>query len=133
MAVKKLPSAKWQAQVFPEGRDGRRIRRLCTTKGEAMAFERHLLSADKPWQNQAEEQEERRLSDVVNRSYGRHSPSRPDGTTRPSKLTHLVNALRDPAATEFTAHDFATYRQRRLAGAENTRPVTPTTVNREHA
>jgi integrase len=133
MAVKKLPSGKWQAQVFPEGRDGRRIRRLFTTKGEAMAFERHLLSADKPWQNQAEEQEERRLSDLVDRWYGLHGQSLTDGTSRLSKLNHLVNALGDPVATEFTAKDFASYRERRLAGDETTRPVTPTTVNREHA
>lgn len=56
MAVKKLPSGKWQAQVFPEGRDGRRVRRLFTTKGEATAFERHLLADDKPWLNEAEDE-----------------------------------------------------------------------------
>ncbi|MCC4262981.1 hypothetical protein LL240_00720 [Oceanimonas baumannii] len=105
--------------------DGRRIRRLFTIKGEAMAFERHLLSSDKPWQNEAEEQEERRLSDLVDRWYGLHGQSLTDGTSRLSKLNHLVNALGDPVATEFTAKDFASYRERRLAGDETTRPVTP--------
>ncbi|EPG3283223.1 site-specific integrase, partial [Klebsiella pneumoniae] len=35
MAVSKLPNGKWQAQVFPNGRDGKRIRRQFATKGEA--------------------------------------------------------------------------------------------------
>lgn len=42
MAVSKLPTGKWQAQVFPNGRDGKRIRRQFATKGEALAFERHI-------------------------------------------------------------------------------------------
>nr|VXZ91979.1 Uncharacterised protein [Klebsiella pneumoniae] len=42
MAVSKLPNGKWQAQVFPNGRDGKRIRRQFATKGEALAFERHI-------------------------------------------------------------------------------------------
>lgn len=133
MAVKKLPSGKWQAQVFPEGRDGRRVRRLFTTKGEAMAFERHLLADDKPWLNEAETEEERRLSDLVERWYGLHGQSLTDGASRLSKLNHLVNALNDPPASAFSAKDFASYRERRLAGSDTARAVTPTTVNREHA
>ena len=51
MAVNKLSNGKWQAQVFPNGRDGRRVRRQFATKGEALAFERHLKeqAQDKPW------------------------------------------------------------------------------------
>lgn len=51
MAVSKLSNGKWQAQVFPNSRDGRRIRRQFATKGEAMAFERHVKeqAQDKPW------------------------------------------------------------------------------------
>lgn len=51
MSVSKLANGKWQAQVFPNGRDGRRIRRQFATKGEALAFERHVKeqAQDKPW------------------------------------------------------------------------------------
>lgn len=51
MAVTKLANGKWQAQVFPNGRDGRRVRRLFATKGEALAFERYIKdqTIDKPW------------------------------------------------------------------------------------
>lgn len=50
MAISKLPNGKWQAQVFPNGRDGKRIRRQFTTKGEAKSFEKFVkeLAQDKP-------------------------------------------------------------------------------------
>ncbi len=50
MAVNKLSNGKGQAQDFPNGRDGRRVRRQFATKGEVLAFERHLKEQvqDKP-------------------------------------------------------------------------------------
>lgn len=51
MAVNILSNGKWQTKVFPNGRDGRRVRRQFAIKGEALAFERHLKeqAQDKPW------------------------------------------------------------------------------------
>ena len=61
MAVKKLTNGKWQAQFFPNGRDGKRIRRQFATKGEAIAFERY--AQDKPWLG--EKADKRRVIDLV--------------------------------------------------------------------
>ena len=33
MTIRKLPTGKWLAEVFPEGRAGRRVRRQFMTKG----------------------------------------------------------------------------------------------------
>lgn len=51
MAVSKLPSGKWQVQVFPNGRNGKRIRRQFATKGEALSYEKYVKeqTQDKPW------------------------------------------------------------------------------------
>jgi hypothetical protein len=51
MAIRKLPNGRWQAQVIPNGRDGKRMRRQFATKGEAQSYEKFIKdqAQDKPW------------------------------------------------------------------------------------
>lgn len=60
MTVRKQASGKWLAEVYPQGRVGPRKRKQFVTKGEALAWEKHMLA--QPWQ-QAEvvSGDERRL------------------------------------------------------------------------
>ncbi|UNU29102.1 phage integrase [Aeromonas hydrophila] len=150
MAVRKSESGKWLIEVYPLGRPSKenpkapRIRKLFATKGEALAFERFVLDPDKgkPWlEGQEEPTDGRRLSDLVELWFGRHGQSLRDGEARKSKLLTICDALGDPLAEDFTARDFAAYREARLSGEITDRRavnqeklgVTPNTVNREHA
>ncbi len=41
----------WLCECYPNGRRGKRVRKRFTTKGEAVAYELHLMKKmdDKPW------------------------------------------------------------------------------------
>jgi len=150
MAVRKLPTGKWLAEVYPEGRPSKsnpgapRLRKQFATKGEALAFEAFVLDPDKgkPWlEGHTAAGDERRLTDLVQRWFGLHGQSLSDGERRRSKLLLLCESLGNPLATEFSARDFAAYREARLSGDISDRRavnqdklgVSATTVNREHA
>jgi hypothetical protein len=95
-----------------------------------------LLPRVKPWQQpESVNGGERRLSDLVALWYGRHGQILTDGDRRRDKLNWLAEALGNPLATEFTAQQFAAYRERRLAGElyvpGQRKQVSPTTINRE--
>ncbi len=144
MSIRKLDDGKpllWLAEVYPQGREGPRKRKRFATKGEALAFERFVLDPNKskPWlEGQGEPTDGRRLSDLVGLWFGRHGQSLRDGEARKSKLLTICDALGDPLAADFTARDFAAYREARLSGDITDRRainqkklgVTPNTVNR---
>lgn len=137
MAVTKLANGKWQAQVFPNGRDGRRIRRQFATKGEALAYERHLKeqSQDKPWLG--EKADKRRVTDLVEAWFNAHGITLSDGVKRKGAMEFACFSMGNPLATEFNAKLFATYREQRLSGkitrSDRVKAVSPRTVNLELA
>jgi len=140
MTVRKLTdgSAKpWLAEVYPSGRNGPRKRKHFATKGEALTWENWLLeqAGASPWAESAPASDERRLSYLVRLWFGRHGQTLSDGVRRRDKLLWMAEALGDPVATEFSSHDFAAYRERRLNGEVfvpgQRKQVTPTTINRE--
>ncbi|WP_432699738.1 phage integrase [Kluyvera cryocrescens] len=137
MAVNKLSNGKWQAQVFPNGRDGRRVRRQFAIKGEALAFERHLKdqAQDKPWLG--EKVDKRRVTDLVETWFNAHGVTLSDGVKRKGTMEFACLAMGNPIATEFNAKLFASYREQRLSGkitrSARVKSVTPRTVNLELA
>ncbi|QLY61733.1 tyrosine-type recombinase/integrase [Citrobacter freundii] len=116
MAVRKLDTGKWICECYPAGRGGRRVRKQFATKGEALAFERYTMeeATNKPWLGEAADR--RRLSEVVTLWYNLHGKSLTAGERVYNKLKLVVTALQDPLATDFTAKQFAHYRDKRLSG-----------------
>ncbi|MEH0833285.1 tyrosine-type recombinase/integrase [Pectobacterium cacticida] len=137
MAISKQPSGKWLLQCFPNGRDGRRIRKQFATKGEALAYERYIRdeSEHKPWLG--EKQDKRTLVDLVDIWFRAHGVTLKDGETRKSAMTYAYEKMGKPLATEFNARLFSTYREKRLSGelarSETVKQVTPRTMNLELA
>ncbi len=43
MSIRKQPNGKWLCECYPNGRDGKRVRKQFATKGEAIAFENHTM------------------------------------------------------------------------------------------
>ncbi len=141
MPVRKLPTGKWLCEFYPTGREGKRIRKQFTTKGEAIAFEQYKLEKAnaKPWLG--EKEDKRTLSDLVELWYKLHGCSLSDKKGRLGKLRIISKGMGDPIAIDITAKDWAHYRDRRLRGlidngfntSEKSRKVTTGTVNCEHA
>jgi len=137
MAINKLPNGKWQVQVFPNGRDGKRIRRQFATKGEAQSYEKFVKeqTQDKPWLG--EKADKRRVIELVELWFNTHGITLADGEKRRTTMAFACEAMGNPLATEFNAKIFASYREQRLSGkitrSSRVKAVTPRTVNLELA
>ncbi|AXD41685.1 tyrosine-type recombinase/integrase [Salmonella enterica] len=141
MSVRKLPSGEWIADFYTvdrkNGKEGKRVRKKFSTKGEALAFENYTLQKieDSPWLGDGKDN--RRLSDLVNLWFDRHGITLKDGEKRKSSMLWAAECMGSPLATEFSAQLFTAYRAKRLDGnfarTKRVLKVSPRTMNIEHA
>ncbi len=126
MTVKR-ENGKWTVDVQPNGRLGKRFKRVFESRSEAVQFERWVLreSHEQPeWQPVTADR--RRLSVLVERWFTVHGVNLRYSTGRLRILLNLCNALGDPVAHLFRAGDFLEYRQARMAAG-----TTANTLNHE--
>jgi hypothetical protein len=120
-------------QIFPSGRNGKRIRRQFATKGEALSYEKYVKeqAQDKPWLG--EKTDKRRVIDLVELWFNSHGITLADGEKRQSTMAFACEVMGNPLASEFNAKVFAAYREQRLSGkitrSSRVKVVTPRTVN----
>lgn len=137
MAVYKLSNGTWQAQIFPNGRDGKRIRRQFSTKGEAQSYEKFVKDQDQDKPRLGEKADKRRVIELVGLWFNTHGITLADGEKRRTTMAFACEAMGNPLATEFNAKNFASYREQRLSGkitrSSRVKTVTPRTVNLELA
>lgn len=135
MTVRKSANGKWICETYPEGRQGKRIRKQFATKGEALSYERQLKLYSISVDTSDAENSGQTLSTLAQRWYDMHGRSLADGEARLRKLEQLCGSLGDPIASMFTKSDFAEYRKQRLSGkfGRFTKPVKESTINREHS
>ncbi len=141
MPVRKLADGQWIADFYTidraNGKDGKRIRKKFSTKGEALAFENYTLQKieDSPWLGEGKDS--RRLSDLVHLWFDRHGITLNDGEKRKSSMLWAAECMGSPLATEFNAQLFTSYRAKRLKGefarTKRIAQVSPRTMNLEHA
>lgn len=138
MSVRKLPTGKWICECYPQGRDSKRVRKTFPTKGEAVAFEQYITneSASRPWI--MEKSDKRTMLDLAELWYTLHGQSLSAGLMVYRKLKHVIKAMGNPKATDFTANDFAHYRKKRLTGEifldkRFPYPATNSTLNMDHS
>ncbi|HCI7632984.1 TPA: tyrosine-type recombinase/integrase [Escherichia coli] len=138
MAVRKLDTGKWICECYPAGRSGRRVRKQFATKGEALAFERHIMEETeaKPWLGESVDR--RTLKDVVELWFKLHGKSLTAGEHVYDKLILMVKALGNPLATDLTSKMFAHYRDKRLTGEiyfseKWKKGASPVTINLEQS
>lgn len=141
MPVRKLASGQWVADFYTvdrsNGKDGKRIRKKFSTKGEALAFENYTLQKidDSPWLGEGKDI--RRLSDLVHLWFDRHGITLNDGEKRKSSMLWAAECMGSPLAIEFNAQLFTAYRAKRLEGGfartKRVSKVSPRTLNLEHA
>jgi len=92
------------------------VRKLFSTKGEASAFERHTMddTEAKPWLGGSVNR--RTLKDIVELWFKLHGKSLTAGEHVYDKLVLMVDALRNPLATDLSSKLLAHYRDKRLTG-----------------
>jgi len=128
---KKTPPWGWICELYPNGANGKRIRRKFATKGEALAYEQHTVQ--NPWN---EEQEDRRtLKDLIDSWYRALGITLKDGLKRLPAKHHAFEYMCEPLARDFDAQMFSRYRKKRIAekfaGSNRVKKVSPRTVNLE--
>ncbi|MEG7416158.1 site-specific integrase [Serratia marcescens] len=139
MTIRKLASGKWLCECYPNGRTGRRVRKQFATKGEAVAFENFTMEEvdNKPWLG--EKVDRRRLSELISLWHSLYGQTLADPRRMSAKLKIICDGLGDPIASEFSAADFTSYREKRLSGQVRIQDgtllpeVKPRTVNLEQS
>lgn len=114
MSVRKQFNGKWLFEKYLDG--GRRVRKLFTTKGEALAYERYIdeEATARPWVS--EKRDRRRLSDLVNIWFLSHGKTLRDGQRVKKILEFICESTCNPVVGDFTAKMFTDYRKRRMNG-----------------
>lgn len=139
MSVRKLSTGKWICECYPNGRDGKRVRKQFATKGEAVAFENFTMDEvdNKPWLG--EKTDRRRLSELISLWHSLYGQTLADPRRMMAKLNIICEGLCDPISSDFSAADFTNYREKRLNGLVKLNngtvlpPVKPRTVNLEQS
>lgn len=129
MAIKKLDSGKWQVNVQPGGRAGKRVKKSFSTKAEAIAWERHVqakVQEDPAWA--PPKRDARLVKDIIDLWHKHHGYSLNDGEGRLRILYAMCEAMGNPKVDHFTADLFAEYRAKRIDAG-----IKPSTLNREHS
>lgn len=141
MSIRKQTNGKWLLDFYPEGKPqgkaSKRIRKTFSTKGEALAYQSHIIENVhvKPWLDGKEDR--RKLRDLVNQWFDEHGVTLDDGEKRKGAMEFACESMGDPLAHEFDATMFSLYRKKRLSGEISRTPrvkqVSPRTMNLELA
>jgi len=96
MTIKRQQVGKWLLDFCPEGKPkgkpAKRIRKTFSTKGEAIAYETHIMENvhTKPWLDGKEDR--RKLRDLVNQWFDEHGVTLDDGVKRKVQWSLPVKA-----------------------------------------
>ncbi|MGF1878593.1 tyrosine-type recombinase/integrase [Photobacterium frigidiphilum] len=132
MAVRKQTDRSWLCECYPQGRNGKRVRKKFATKGEALAFELHTMKEvnDKPWLG--EKPDNRRLSVLIDLWFEYHGKNIKAGTMCYRRLQLICKLMGNPIATQCSARDFTRYRAaRRNTVISDEKELSPQTQNLE--
>lgn len=126
MAIKKLDDGRFEVDIRPCGREGRRIRRRFDRKTEAVAFERYVMvnANKKEWSDKRLDR--RLLSDLVETWWLYHGQNLKNGTIEKRHLMKTLTALGDKAVSQLTKRELMEHRSQRLADG-----ISAATINRD--
>jgi len=127
MSVRNLKDGSnkpWQCELYPQGRNGKRIRKRFATKGEATAFERFTMNEvdDKPWLG--EKSDNRRLSDLLELWWRLHGHTVKTGQQSYDIINKVIQTINNPLAIQFTAQDYLNYRATRQSYHPSKKDIT---------
>ena len=109
MTIKK-DGDKWLVDLYPQGREGKRVRKKFETRIEAARFEKFVLAQaaeGKEWNGRRKDM--RRLSDLIELWYQAKGIHLKDGAKRKRYLGYICEALGNPFGADLKASDFVAY------------------------
>lgn len=126
MSIKKLEGGQYEVDVYPRGRNGKRIRRRFDKKQEAVLFERYVLvNADKKeWLGASVDR--RTLSDLLEAWWLLYGQTLENGEIEKRHLNKTIRALGDPAVNRLSKRTIAQHRSQRLDDG-----ISAATINRD--
>lgn len=126
MSIKKLEGGQYEVDVWPRGRNGKRIRRRFEKKQEAVLFERYVLAnADKKeWLGASVDR--RTLSELLDTWWLLYGQTQENGEIEKRHLNKTIRALGDPAVNRLNKRMIAQHRSQRLEAG-----ISAATINRD--
>lgn len=126
MAIKKLDDGRFEVDIRPCGREGRRIRKRFDRKAEAIAFERYVMvnANKKEWSDKRSDR--RLLSELVETWWLYHGQNLKNGTIEKRHLMKTLSAIGDKAVNQLTKRSIMEHRSQRLADG-----ISAATINRD--
>ena len=126
MSIKKLEGGQYEVDVWPRGRNGKRIRRRFEKKQEAVLFERYVLAnADKKeWLGASVDR--RTLSELLDTWWLLYGQTQENGEIEKRHLNKTIRALGDPAVNRLNKRMIAQHRSQRLEDG-----ISAATINRD--
>lgn len=126
MAIKKLDDGRYEVDIRPRGRDGKRIRRKFERKAEALAFERYTIAnaSQKEWGGQRADR--RTLSELLDIWWKYHGQNHEHGTKEFNHLLKTISGIGDIPVSRMSKRALMDYRSMRLRDG-----ISAATINRD--
>jgi len=126
MAIKKLDDGRYEVDIRPRGREGRRIRRKFERKAEAIAFERYTLAnaSQKEWATQRTDR--RTLTELLEAWWQYHGQNHEHGKKERGHLLKTIDGLGDLPVSRLSKKCLMDYRSLRLREG-----ISAATINRD--
>ncbi|EDW4290079.1 tyrosine-type recombinase/integrase [Salmonella enterica subsp. diarizonae serovar Rough:-:-] len=126
MTIKRLDDGRYEVDIRPRGREGRRIRRKFERKAEAVAFERYTLANanQKEWAGQRTDR--RSLSELLDAWWKYHGQNHEHGEKEFNHLTNTIGGIGDIPVSRVSKRLLMDYRSVRLRDG-----IKASTINRD--
>lgn len=126
MSIKKLEGGQYEVDLYPRGRDGKRIRRRFDKKQEAVLFERYVMANvdKKEWLGASVDR--RTLSELLDTWWLLYGQTLENGEIEKRHLNKTIRALGDPAVSRLSKQAIAQHRGKRLESG-----ISAATINRD--
>lgn len=125
MSIKKLDDGRYEVDIRPQGRNGKRIRRKFAKKHEATAFERYVLANqhDKAWLEKPKDA--RPLTELINLWWLYHGQNTKWGAPTLKALELVDRKMGYPCAFQIDNHALTVFKSRSLSEG-----IKASTINR---
>lgn len=126
MTIKRLEGGQYEVDLYPRGRDGKRIRRRFDKKQEAVLFERYVMANvdKKEWLGASVDR--RTLSELLDTWWLLYGQTLENGVIEKRHLKKTIKALSDPAINRLSKRTIAEHRSARLDDG-----ISAATINRD--
>ena len=126
MSIKKLEDGRYEVDIRPAGRNGKRIRRKFNKKYEAITFERYTLTnhCNKEWKTKLID--DRPLSELINQWWNLFGKHADHGISEKQKAERLCHGLSNPPVSQITHANIMIYTEIKQA-----KGIKASSVNRE--